>query len=176
MPFETVDSTLVDIGAETYSDLKRMASQRLCRNPLRNLLSRTSLVHESILKFRTRSELQDRAQRKRFFATMAYIMRSVLVDIARHKNCQDRYQFVTRLMGGNKPEPQYSDEYWHALDAAISKLFIAEPDVGQVVQLKVFSGLRFSEIADQLDISVRTAKRYWVFGKAWLKVELEHIG
>lgn len=173
MSTETVDCALVDISVETYSDLKRMASQRLFRNPLRKLLSSTSLVHESILKIRTRSELQDRAQRKRFFATMAYIMRSVLVDVARHKNCQNRYEFVSRLI---KPEPQYSDEHWQALDAAISKLCIAEPNVGQVVQLKVFSGLRFSEIADQLDISLRTAKRYWVFGKAWLKVELDNVG
>ena len=59
------------------------------------------------------------------------------------------------------------------MDNALSKLNNSDPDVGRVVHLKVFAGLQFDAIAEQLDISVRTAKRFWSYGKAWLKVELE---
>ncbi len=37
---------------------------------------------------------------------------------------------------------------------------------------KVFSGLTVEEIAETLDISKSTAKRDWVFSRAWLNQEL----
>ena len=174
MPPESADRQILKLDSAAYFDLKRMASKRLFRNPIRRLMSCTSLVHESILKFRTLADLDDVAQRKRFFATMAYVMRSVLVDVMRHRNCQIKHALLSRVMSQFSSKPDYSEEHCRALDAALSKLCMLEPDIGHVVQLKVFSGLKYSEIAEQLDISLRTAKRYWVYGKAWLKVELDH--
>ena len=40
------------------------------------------------------------------------------------------------------------------------------------MELRVFGGLKESEIADALDISAATVKRDWTFAKAWLAARL----
>jgi RNA polymerase sigma factor (TIGR02999 family) len=170
---DTSDRLLMHVTLNTYSDLKRMASKRLSKNPLRRLVSRTSLVHESMLKLQRPVNLRDLAQRKQYFATMAYTMRSVLVDIARHKECENRHAIFACVSAEIFDEAHGSEEHYLKLDVALSRLNATEPDIGRVVHLRVFAGLQFAEIAEQLDISLRTAKRYWVYGKAWLKLEMD---
>ncbi|MFO0941216.1 MAG: ECF-type sigma factor [Pirellulales bacterium] len=169
-----VDSALANFRAETYSDLKRMASIRLRSNPLRSQISCTSLVHESIVKFRNRADLNLLTERKQFFATMAYIMRSVLVDLARRKQKEARHLIFASIGLSIDESSQFDEEDFLQLNIALSKLSEFAPDIGRVVHLRIFVGIEFAEIARQLDVSLRTAKRWWAYGKAWLKLELEN--
>jgi DNA-directed RNA polymerase specialized sigma24 family protein len=55
-----------------------------------------------------------------------------------------------------------------ALDEALSRLEQIDRRVGQVVELRFFTGLSERETAEALGISVSTLKRDWIFAKAWL--------
>jgi DNA-directed RNA polymerase specialized sigma24 family protein len=55
-----------------------------------------------------------------------------------------------------------------ALDEALAKLAALEPVKAELVKLRYFAGLSLEDAAACLDISVATAKRYWVVARAWL--------
>src|SRR4029077_15260146 len=71
-------------------------------------------------------------------------------------------------------EPQVVDVL--ALDRALNKLAQLDPRQSRIVELRFFCGLPEQEIADVLEISIRTVKRDWVTAKAWLHGELRHGG
>ena len=54
---------------------------------------------------------------------------------------------------------------------------LAEKDArkAQVVEMRFFGGMEFTEVAENLDISVVTAKRDWEFARAWLFQHLKEV-
>ena len=58
------------------------------------------------------------------------------------------------------------------LNESLEKLAREDPAPAELVKLRFFAGLTVEEAAQALDISVRTAKRYWTFARAWLYHEL----
>jgi hypothetical protein len=42
-----------------------------------------------------------------------------------------------------------------------------------VVEMRFFGGMEFTEVAENLEISVVTAKRDWEFARAWLFQQLK---
>jgi len=55
-----------------------------------------------------------------------------------------------------------------ALDQALERLAQHDARKAQVVELRFFGGLSMDEIAQALDISLRTAHNDWAFARAWL--------
>ncbi len=55
-----------------------------------------------------------------------------------------------------------------ALDEALALLESEEPAKAQLIKLRFFAGLSVDEAANAMGISVATAKRYWVYARAWL--------
>jgi RNA polymerase sigma factor (TIGR02999 family) len=112
--------------------------------------------------------------RGHFFAAAATAMRRILIERARQKR--------RRIHGGARqrrelhpdiaaaPEP---DEDLLALDAALAKLGERDPVKARLVELRYFAGLTGDEAAEILGISARTADRYWVYARAWLRREME---
>lgn len=45
--------------------------------------------------------------------------------------------------------------------------------LGQVAMLKAFEGLTDREVAELLDIGLRTVQKDWAFAKAWLKRRID---
>jgi len=65
------------------------------------------------------------------------------------------------------------------LEEALGRLEQEDQRANQVVVLKFYGGLSTEEIAEVLDVSTRTVKRDWNYGRAWLKAELSgktHVG
>ena len=60
-----------------------------------------------------------------------------------------------------------------ALDTALAKLAERDPVKARLVELRYFAGLTGEEAAEILGISARTADRYWVYARAWLRREME---
>ena len=65
------------------------------------------------------------------------------------------------------------DEDLIALDTALGKLAERDPVKARLVELRYFAGLSSDEAAEILGISARTADRYWVYTRAWLRREME---
>jgi DNA-directed RNA polymerase specialized sigma24 family protein len=65
------------------------------------------------------------------------------------------------------------DEQLVLLDEALTRLAVARPQAAKLVQLRFFSGLTVNEAATMLGLSARTARRLWVFARAWLRRDME---
>jgi hypothetical protein len=58
------------------------------------------------------------------------------------------------------------------LDEAMVTFRKSYPDHAQFLQLYFFSGMSMAECAVALQVSHRTAERYWQFSRAWMNRDL----
>ncbi len=158
---------------DVYSTLKQMARNRLNGNSVRNLLSETSLVHDAILRIGSMQELDAIRDEKCFFATVSYAMRSVIVDKARReKNKKLVLSDLRAMTNSSFLEREWTAELVLQLDEALSRLSALDALTANVVHFRFFLGLNYDQIAEQLNLSRRTTQRIWVYGKAWLRTEI----
>jgi RNA polymerase sigma factor (sigma-70 family) len=68
------------------------------------------------------------------------------------------------------------DEQILLLDEALTRLAAVRPQAAELVKLRFFSGLTVDEAAAMLNLSARTARRLWLFARAWLRREMERAG
>ena len=146
----------------SYGELRRLARSRLAKDARGTLLDTTSLVHESFLRLLQTRDLsvQDRAQ---FFRYTAQVMRSIVVDFARKR--------VAERRGGGLPDLTLDTHIDRAADSgeeeiirihdALAELSEFDPQLQEIVEMRYFSGLTETEIADALQINERTVRRRW---------------
>jgi RNA polymerase sigma factor (TIGR02999 family) len=155
-----------------YPELRRIARRYLLRERADHTLQPTALVNEAYLQL-TGQMQKDWKNRSHFFAVAAQVMRRVLVDYARSKNAQKR--------DGERQRVELSDavaisderlDEIIAIDAALNRLAQWDPRQSRIVELRFFAGLTEEEVAEVLDIGVRTVKRDWNVARAWLHGEL----
>jgi RNA polymerase sigma factor (TIGR02999 family) len=160
-----------------YDELRKLAAQKLAREQPGQTLEATALVHEAYLRLVGDGEVRRWDRRGHFFAAAATAMRRILIERARHKHRQihgggrKRQELHPDLVAG--PEP--NDDLL-ALDAALAKLAERDPGKARLVELRYFAGLTGDEAANILGISARTADRYWVYARAWLRREMDGAG
>ncbi|MCM3874984.1 MAG: sigma-70 family RNA polymerase sigma factor [Thermoanaerobaculia bacterium] len=155
-----------------YSELRKIARQRLSQERPDHTLVPTALVHETYLRLAG----QKRAQwhgRAHFFAVSAQLMRRILVDHARARRTAKREGacFTVALGEADAPLEQRGTDLL-ALDEALRDLEALDARQGRIVELRYFGGLTVEETARVLEISARTVKREWRMAKAWLGREL----
>ena len=153
-----------------YTELKRIAHRHLKAERAGHTLNTTALVHEAYLRFGLEEiSWHDRAH---FFAMAGTLMRRVLVDYARRQRRDKRGGgvLVTSLDGHAVTSAPGVDI--EALDEALERLAVVDPQQCRVVELRFFSGLSIEETAVALGISPATVKRDWTTAKAWLHHEL----
>ena len=151
-----------------YEELKRL-SRSLRDGHDAPTLNTTALVHEAYLRL-VGSESLAWPDRHRFFAYAAQAMRSILIDRAR--------QHLSRKRGGDLQRVDWEaalevpgDEAQRELlelDAGLMKLEQVDAGLARVVELHVFAGLGFADVAGCLGIAERTAFRSWQKAKAIL--------
>lgn len=151
-----------------YDELRRVAASQLRRERPDHTLQPTELVNIVYERFVEHSQ-HNWENRAHFKATCALIMQQILVDHARARNAAKRG-------GGNRP--LQIDECVVsiaarpvdvlALHEALAKLEEFDPRQSQVVRLRFFGDMTEKEISHVLGMSVRTVKRDWEAGRAWL--------
>lgn len=62
-----------------------------------------------------------------------------------------------------------------ALDDALTKLALEDPNLAKLVELRYFTGLTIEETAEVFGVSARTTKRNWAFARAWLQREMNKL-
>jgi RNA polymerase sigma factor (sigma-70 family) len=60
------------------------------------------------------------------------------------------------------------DEKCLVVDDYLEQLAGEDPVKAEVVKLRIFTGLKVSEIATVLGCSEKTVQRHWNFARAWL--------
>ena len=68
--------------------------------------------------------------------------------------------------------PADDDEDLLAMHDALDRFAALEPEKAEFVKLRYFVGLSLEETASALGVSLTTAKRWWQYARAWLKVEM----
>jgi RNA polymerase sigma factor (TIGR02999 family) len=145
-----------------YEDLRKLARSRLRRGETVTLLNTTSLVHESYLRFLNSRELEF-ADRGKFFAYAASVMRSIVVDEMRKRRAERRGGSAehVELDTGAADVLAQDDEQIIRVHEALVELSALDPRLGQVVEMRYFAGLTEQDIAGALGVSQRTVRRDW---------------
>lgn len=160
------------ILGEAYDELRKLAQGRLRSAGPAASLTPTELLHDTYLRLAT-SDRERWESREHFFATAALVMRGIVVDRARSRNCSKRSPGKLRVPLEDigiaieaKPESVLAvNEAVHALEAE-------DPRAARVVEFRFFMGMTEPEIAEVLGLSDRTVRRDWVFAKHWLHKRL----
>ena len=154
-----------------YGELRRLAHHYMRGERSSHTLETTALVNEAYLRLVGIDALQWR-DRAHFFAMAATLMRRVLVDYARQRARDKRGAGVSvTSLDENAVAPQSAVDVL-ALDEALDRLAVVDPQQSRVVELRFFAGLSVQETAEALGISPATVKRDWATAKLWLYNEL----
>ncbi len=162
-----------DLFGAVYAQLRAIAQQRLKMEASGHTLQATALVNEAYLRIMHGRQMpfQNRAH---FVAIAAEAMRRILIDHARTKKAVKRG-------GGVRREPisvldlavEHDLDEVLALDDAITRLEMAEPEAADVLRLRFFAGLSGDETAQALGVSPRHVDSLWAYSRAWLAREME---
>ena len=155
-----------------YDELRRLAAHRLAGEPKQHTLQPTALVHEAWLKI-SGDDKREWNGRKHFFAAAAEAMRRILVDRARRRLAAKRGAGEAHLDSDELELPAPApDDQLLAVSEALEKFAMIDSRKAELVKLRYFVGMTFEEAAGALGIAVPTAKEWWAYARAWLRVEI----
>src|SRR5262245_33029933 len=151
-----------------FAELKRLAQRYMARERFDHTLQSGALVNELYVRLQ-QSTNPEWANRVHFFGVCARMMRQILIDHARARQCQKR--------GRDGPKISLDDvtlvseskgSQLLVLDDALRRLAVIDPRKSEVVELRFFGGLSVEETAQLLKVSRLTVIRDWNFARAWL--------
>lgn len=161
-----------DLLPLVYDELRRLASHRLAGERNNHTLQPTALVHEAWLKI-SGGEQRDWNGRQHFFAAAAEAMRRIMVDRARRRLAAKRGAGEVCLDADELDIPAPApDDQLLAMNEALEKFAALDERKAELVKLRYFVGMNFEEASAALGIAVPTAKQWWAYARAWLRVEM----
>ena len=164
---------------ELYAELRKLASGYLGKERPGHTLQPTALVNEAYMRL-VRGEADGGGRwndRGHFFAAASRAMKRILIDHARRKKAEKRFQesdrvYVTITLPDRSDGRILSIDELLTLDRALTKLASEFPRPGEIVHLSLFAGLKPPEIAEVLELGVRSVQRDLKFATAWLEDEM----
>ena len=167
-----------------YAELRRQAQLVMRREDQGHTLQPTALVHEAWLRLGDQQDARWES-RTQFFAIAAQMMRRVLLDHARTRHALKRGGANVRVSLGDgdffavespsRPELGTPIDPLDviALDDALARLAVLDPQKARLVDLRYFAGLSIPEAAAALGVSTATIGREWAIARMWLRRELD---
>jgi len=150
-----------ELFSSLYAELHRMAHRELTRNGAKFSISTTALLHDVYLRVTNRKEIRF-ADPRSLLAYAGRAMRNLVVDAARRRRALKRGgEFIlTQLDTGNEQDVPDAQELGR-IHEALQALELIDPQLAEVVDLRYFCGLSFSEIGALQEVSGRTVQRHW---------------
>jgi RNA polymerase sigma factor (TIGR02999 family) len=167
-----------------YAELRRQARLAMRREGAGHTLQPTALVHEAWLRLADQHDGRWES-RTQFFAIAAQTMRRVLVDHARTRRALKRGGGAVQVSLGDADRavaaPGVGASGGSSLDAldvlalndALARLAVLDPQKARLVDLRYFAGLSIPEAAAVLGVSEATVGREWAVARMWLRRELD---
>jgi RNA polymerase sigma factor (TIGR02999 family) len=165
-------SALEKLTPLVYRELHRLAQAYMRGERAGHSLQTTALVNEAYLRLIDIDQM-DWRNRAHFYAVAAQLMRHILVDFARSRDQQKRgggWQQVS-LDAALTVHADRTDAFLD-LDDALTSLAKLDDRQSRVVELRFFGGLTETEIAEVLQVSLRTVQNDWNLARSWLLREL----
>lgn len=167
------EGALAQLVPLVEAELHRLAQLYLRRERSGHTLQPTALVNEAFVRLIDGGAVQwqNRAQ---FFGITAQVMRRILVDHARRRQQLKRGGAAVLRVSLTQAENAAHEQSASilALDDALAALGAFDPRKSRLVELKFFGGLSEEEIAEVMNLSLRTVQRDWNLARAWLYQEL----
>ncbi len=157
-----------------YGELRKLAAHKMSAESPGHTLQPTALVHEAWLRLVGNDKHNQYENRTHFFATAAEAMRRILIDRARRRLAAKRGAGAERLDLDEIEiaSPVADDETLLSLNDALEKFTTVDARKAELVKMRYFVGMSFEEAATALGIAVPTAKQWWAYSRAWLRVEI----
>lgn len=158
-----------------YDALRRLAAEKMAQEKPGQTLQATALVHEAYIRLVDGEKAQHWDSRAHFFVAAAEAMRRILVDSARRKNSRkrggdwDRVELDSEIAA---PEPEGADLL--AVNDAVSRLAIDDPQAAELVKLRYFAGFSITQAAEILGMPRSSAYEQWTYARAWLQCALDN--
>lgn len=168
-----------NVGAEAalveavYPVLRQLARKRLDRaGPM--TLAVTDLVHEAYIKLIDQRDMEF-SNRAHFYAISAHVIRRLLVDHQRERMALKRGGDDIKVTLDAALEVPAAESAMDILDidGLLTRLERIKTRAAKLVELRFFAGLSLEEAAENLSISLATAKRDWQFARAWMQDQLQ---
>ena len=157
---------------QVYEELRKLAACKMANESPNQTLQPTALVHEAWLRLTGKEDVQWNG-RAHFFAAAAEAMRRILIDNARRKLAQRHGGGLHRVdLLEQDLAAGASDGQLLSINEALEKFAARDKEKAELVKLRFFVGLTLEETADILGISLATAKRHWIYARAWLQAEI----
>jgi RNA polymerase sigma factor (TIGR02999 family) len=155
-----------------YDEMRRLAAHKMAHEPAGHTLQPTALVHEAWLRL-AGPGAGPWDNRGHFFAAAGEAMRRILIDRARKRLAAKRGggAMPVEIDVLEIPAPD-TDENLLLVHEALERFTAVQPQKAELVKLRYFAGLTFDEVAGALGIAVPTAKQWWAYARAWLRVEI----
>ena len=159
-----------------YDELRKLATVKMAQEKPGQTLQPTALVHEAYVRLVDKKVAQQWDSRGHFFAAAAEAMRRILIDNARRKQAE-RHGGGRERLDLFEVDMAVAPPNGHVLllDDALRKLNSVRPQAAELVKLRFFAGLTVDEAAPMVGVSSRTARRLWVYARAWLRREMESM-
>lgn len=149
---------------EDYEGLRELG-EYLQRRYGRRWADPTSLIHRAYLRL-VEHDRADCVSVAHARGTFAKAMRSCLIDLIRREarcvHVENGFIFAARS----------TDEIL-SVHEGLSRLTRIDPVKTQIVERRYFGGFQWDEIAEDMDMSVSTAKRKFRDAKSWLRKHLQ---
>lgn len=156
-----------------YATLRRLAQQQLSRQRGVATLNATALVNEAWLKLAgSGSQWQSR---QHYLATMARVMRHVLIDAVRERQAGRRggdWERVTLEGVDGRTDESLQQFGLIAIDQALARLHAFDARLEQVFELRFFGGCTIDETAAALGLSTATVERDLRAARAFVAAQL----
>jgi RNA polymerase sigma factor (TIGR02999 family) len=156
-----------------YSELRKLAAERMAQEKPGQTLQATALVHEAYIRLVDVEKVQHWNSSGHFFAAAAEAMRRILVERARRKTRQKHGGGKQKLsLQGVNQSYVSTDEELLAIHDVLDKLAAEDPQTAQLVKLRYFAGLSVEEAAAAIGMPRSTAYVHWDYARASLRVLL----
>ena len=155
-----------------YPEIKKIAHAQLHQLQAGQTLTPTVLVSECYLKLQHKNNLGLKSD-KHFYCLVAKCMKQFLIDQIRARQTDKRNialqtALVTQIMGEHNVDVRLME-----ISQALDKLESIDTDLSTLVELHIFAGLTFAEMALLLGVSKRQLLRRWQVAKSLLISLLE---
>lgn len=155
-----------------YDQLRRQAGFLMSGERRDHTLQPTALVHEAFIRLSEETGIEWK-NRSHFYGIAANMMRQILIQYARRHAAEKRGSNLIHFSIHDTQIPiEERAASIIALDEALERLAEIEPKQASVVEMRFFGGFDNEEIAEALNVSVRTVVRLWQAAKFWLYREL----
>ncbi|MCZ6836480.1 MAG: ECF-type sigma factor [Planctomycetota bacterium] len=166
-----------DLFPVVYEELRDLAHGWSRKGNSIRFLQPTAIVHEAFLRLLKNPDLSWQ-NKNHFFAIAATAMRHIIHDYVRYQDAGKRGGDWHRISLDESIQikgPRDIDAL--ALTEALELLEKLKQRHCSIVELRLFGGLEFADIATSLGVSTRTVERDWRAARAWLMAQLkEGIG